>query len=381
MSDKKVSPMFVNVGEVTYDNPEYSGIIDDQSSANDQMPSVVKSGKTTFLLCSALDRSQDATVFKSINLFNGKKYVVKILHEDYPKKDEIEANLTNQSVFSSSGILELILCEQTEKYLYFVFPYCQNGDLFHYILEHGPITNPKCLVNVLYSMTLAVKFLHDEAMIHNHLRPQSFLLSDHFSESEFSEEKFQTLLSGFSHSMKESDIEEETEFDFIKPDDIFIAPELLAPPKVEPTEPTEPTKPTEPTEPWVPKPSKATDIYSLGVTFYMIVMGYSPTYIEGQVRKILEQADRNETDKKDTDYRFHNTKWESKNFYVRELIQKMMKSDPKERFTIEDVMSHRYFDSIKDRKVNSPMISEIIQSTQKEYLDNMPEEEESPYPA
>jgi serine/threonine protein kinase len=78
--------------------------------------------------------------------------------------------------------------------------------------------------------------------------------------------------------------------------------------------------------------SNKVDVFSAGVTLYVMLCGYEPFY--GETEKELIEANKN------ADIEFPETDWKAVSDDARDLVLKMTKADPGERFSAKDALQH-----------------------------------------
>ena len=74
------------------------------------------------------------------------------------------------------------------------------------------------------------------------------------------------------------------------------------------------------------------DVFSAGVTLYVMLCGYEPFY--GETEKELIEAN------KKADIEFPETDWKLVSDDARDLVLKMTKADPRERLSAKDALQH-----------------------------------------
>jgi calcium-dependent protein kinase len=100
---------------------------------------------------------------------------------------------------------------------------------------------------------------------------------------------------------------------------------------------------------------KASDIWSIGVIMYIMVTGKQPFYGRGK-QEVLNKV--------------KNGKYDIKSLYyskcsnsVKDLIRKMLVTDPRKRMTIEACLEHSWFKQFEnDKNINLAFSDEIVES-------------------
>lgn len=86
------------------------------------------------------------------------------------------------------------------------------------------------------------------------------------------------------------------------------------------------------------------DIWSIGVTAYMLACGSHP-YLHGQYDDLVELEHNLHINKLD----FHLPQWDNHPDDIKELLREMLQKEERKRVCIHDVLSHRFFDECKER--------------------------------
>lgn len=93
--------------------------------------------------------------------------------------------------------------------------------------------------------------------------------------------------------------------------------------------------------------SKEVDLWSLGILFYAIVSGFMP-FEQDDVKKIVKMKGVNFVN-------FEPEPFHDFNQDGRDLINRILKVDPKERLAIDEILAHPYFtNELKKKKAARP---------------------------
>ncbi|KAH0789339.1 CAMK family protein kinase [Histomonas meleagridis] len=176
---------------------------------------------------------------------------------------------------------------------YLVIDYCPGGELFDYIVEHDKLTEPESAY-VFQQIVSAIAYCHKSGVAHRDLKPENILITKfpHIKVSDFG-------LCGF--------ISEQQMMKTFCGSPCYCSPECLC---------------------RVQYDGRKSDIWSLGVILYAMVTGEHPWNVSNtsiMLRQILKGL-------------YTIPSYVSSD--CRELIGQMMRVNPQERASIEDVLKH-----------------------------------------
>lgn len=247
-----------------------------------------------YRLMSAPNRDDGSSVFMSLDPNSCEKIAIKLIRNDHIDIERFKRGVDILKSLKYPGIVFPKMITETGKFHAIIMKYALSGDLFFYILEHGAFTETDA-IRIMWSLANAVHYIHQLNYIHNNLRPESVLLFNDEAEP------FQTGITGFGLAME---VGSEMLFEPDE-DDPYISPEFLEDGQA----------------------TQASDIYSLGVTFYMMFTECFPhEWVE----------DGHET-------YFDGPLWDGMSKNLKNLLAQMLAEDPDDRLTSEDVINHPFF--------------------------------------
>ena len=257
-----------------------------------------------FRLYCTLNKDNSTSVFSSYYPNTNHKIAIKLINKNNPDYARFKRGMDILSTVRIPNILNQQQTIETKDYYGIVFAYAFNGDVLNYMIYHGTFSE-KDMQGLMRCLLTAVHGLHQMGIIHNQLRVESFLLLNDDNEP------LDVVISSFGSAMREDD-----DMLFIPdPTDPYIAPELIDFSSDENQETKE-----------IPKATKATDIYSLGVSFYQMFTGMFPY-------EFLQEG--HET-------YFEGEKWE-KSPLLSDLLAAMLVDNPEERHTADKLLHHPFF--------------------------------------
>ena len=253
------------------------------------------------------------TVYKTKFKETKKIYALKVIdksilnNEEQIKNIENEINIMNE--LDSPNLLRLITNFEDENRIYIILPLCPNGQLYDII--HKPIRKVKesIIKKYLYQSIQAINYLHKKKIIHRDIKPENILIDNDDN----------ALLSdyGIATHCKEG----ETRNTYCGTDE-YLAPEVIR------------------GEPYDEK----IDIWAIGILIYECVSPSGKTP--------FNKLDFLERTKDNKEYLIKTEKELKINYdkdfnpLAKNLIEKILKINPKERLPIDDILKHIFFSDV-----------------------------------
>ena len=195
------------------------------------------------------------------------------------------------------NIVKLIDFEYVNDYIFIIFEYCDNGNVSQFI---GKELDENKLCSLFRQICQGLHYIHSKNIIHRDIKPENILMKGDIPKiCDF----------GFSTIIKDENSLTST----ICGTPLFMSPENLC----------------------LQDHTISTDIWSIGILFYMIAYGKHPF---GNLQNIQEYKMKIMT-------KIHYPKTFSDSLV--DLLKNMIIIEPKNRFTIKDVLDHPFF-SIKE---------------------------------
>lgn len=209
-------------------------------------------------------------------------------------------------------ILPFYFAFQNTLYLYMVMEYCPEGDLEN-LLECRGVINEHEARFYIAEVILALEYLHDNDILYRDLKPANILIDGkgHIKLADFGVAKENFSKPDMSATLVGSPI--------------YMSPEVIKHQAV----------------------GKSSDLYSLGVMMYEILVG-SPPFYSDDIEELFQSIKNGKLEIPD------NISLDAK-----DLIKKLMEKDPKKRASIKELKSHPFFKKIDwtallTRKYKSP---------------------------
>ncbi|OIW02809.1 hypothetical protein TanjilG_29585 [Lupinus angustifolius] len=259
--------------------------------------------KTTYSIGKELGRGQFGVTHLCTHKASGKQYACKTIAkrklvnkedlEDVKREVQIMHHLTGQP-----NIVELVGAFEDKQSVNLVMELCAGGELFDRMIAKGHYTE-RGAASLLRTIVQTVHTCHSMGVIHRDLKPENFLLLNKDDDSPLKATDF-----GLSVFYKQGEV-----FKDLVGSAYYIAPEVLK-----------------------RKYGPEVDIWSVGVILYILLCGVPPFWAESETG-IFNSILRGHVD-------FTSDPWPSISPQAKDLVRKMLNTDPKQRLTAYEVLNH-----------------------------------------
>ncbi|XBI19811.1 hypothetical protein VPH35_061245 [Triticum aestivum] len=213
--------------------------------------------------------------------------------EDVRREVQIMYHLAGQP-----NIVELKGAYEDKQSVHLVMELCAGGELFDRIIAKGKYTE-RAAASLLRTIVEIIHTCHSLGVIHRDLKPENFLLLSKEEDAPLKATDF-----GLSVFYKQGEV-----FKDIVGSAYYIAPEVLK-------------------RNYGPE----ADIWSVGVIVYILLCGVPPFWAESE-HGIFNSILRGQID-------FSSDPWPRISPGAKDLVRKMLNSDPKKRISAYDVLNH-----------------------------------------
>ena len=281
------------------------GIIQDIKQHNDR--SKVKTGKVTlrnFKILGQLGVGGFSTVYKVQHIMTEKIYAMKVMNKNYIIfKKYLHYVVSEFEIMKSlSGfpfVLDLHYCFQSANFLYMIIDYCPNGDF----------TNLKCINNLklfFAEVILAFEHIHKHNTVYRDLKPENIILDEegHIKVCDF--------------NLAKSGVTKEKRANSFCGSPMYLSPDMLSGNGVD----------------------GRCDIYGIGLIMYELISG-SPAFTADDIETLYVDIKKNKI----------NFNMPGITGDVKDLLKKILVSDPDKRISLEEMKKHPYFKEISFLKV------------------------------
>lgn len=237
------------------------------------------------------------------HVLTGEKVAVKILEkeriEDVNDVERVAREIHILKMIRHPNIIQLYEIIETPKQLYLIMEYASGGELFDYIVTNSRIKELEACI--LFQQIIAgVEYITKLNIVHRDLKPENLLL-DH-------KKQIKIVDFGLSNTYKPG-----TLLKTACGSPCYAAPEMIAGKKYV---------------------GSQVDIWSCGVILYALICGYLP----------FEDSNTSMLYKKIINGEYKFPKFMSEE--GKDLISKILRTNPDERYTIDQVKNHKWFKTV-----------------------------------
>ncbi|KAI6657897.1 MAP kinase activated protein kinase 2 [Oopsacas minuta] len=271
---------------------------------------------------SPLGNGATGVVYRCICKETNKIYALKIVRDNKDGLNEIvlQRRCNSENVVP---IIDVFRCvghhpgsKPGVKYLYIVMELQREGNLFQFIKCHGGVRE-ETAVHLMKQVVYGLQSLHKQGIIHKDLKPENILLS------EGEDKELCAKLSDFGFSCQEKSHPTRVEYT-----PYYVAPEVLCKDRQYNPYPT--------SMDLAPYDHRC-DIWGLGVTIYTLLTGITPFYSEINGRVMTPIMYDNIQNAR---YKFPEYQWRGISTNAKDLISKLLITDPKDRLTLRQILKH-----------------------------------------
>ena len=253
------------------------------------------------------------------------KYAIKTIKKDFFNQYHIKSLKNELEILRSldhPNIVKYFETYEDEKYLHIVMEYIPGDNLFKVLTEKlSHKLTERQISQIMTCLLKAVLFLHHNGIIHRDLKPENIVFSD--------TRNYKSLkLIDFGLSIQQNAKKEKRRVGT----PYYMAPEMIFGNFV-----------------------KASDIWSIGVIMYIMVTGKQPFWGKNK-DEVLNKVKNGRYDMKSLYY----SKCSNS---VKDLIKKMLVTEPEKRMTVEACLEHSWFKQFEnDKYINLAFSEEIVDS-------------------
>ena len=222
---------------------------------------------------------------------------------------KIRREMALMRLLNHPHLLKLIEVCESPRHLYLILEYASGGDLFEFLVARRRL-EPQLAIELFRQMIYGLDYLHSHGICHRDLKPENLLLD--------SKNSIKIADFGFARWMKTNVI------DTTCGSPHYTAPEVIR---------------------GLPYDGRRADAWSAGVILYAMLVGRLP-FDDPSIRTLLAKI-------KMGNYEIPG----HVPAIIKDLIEKLLKVDPNERLTIEQVKEHSAFHIFlpEDYKVPTPL--------------------------
>eukprot|EP01047_Picozoa_sp_COSAG01_P030232 COSAG01_NODE_2102_length_8419_cov_42.585216_6_plen_388_part_00 len=198
-------------------------------------------------------------------------------------------------------VVDLYAVIETADNLYIVMELVEGGELFDYVIDHGPYSEPAGR-DLMRKLVSTLGFLHSQGIVHRDLKPENILLSkDRSTDIKITDFGLANIMSASSILRSKCGTP------------VYMAPEMLQ------------------NRPY----NESVDVWAAGILLYILLSGTLPFYADDP-DEFLELV-------LSSSFSFPDEEWGHMADEVKDLIRKILVPDPKRRLTVRQILAHPWF--------------------------------------
>jgi 5'-AMP-activated protein kinase catalytic alpha subunit len=315
---------------------------EDMTDIND--PEQKKKIMCDFIIKEVIGEGTFATVRLAINKQTGQKVAIKIMEKNKIVHQEdrvrIEREIKVLKNLRHPNIVHLYSVIKTEEKIYLIMEYVKGKELFDYIVMKKKLSESEsCLF--FQQIISGIEYLHKIKYVHRDIKPENLLINEETKELKIVDFGLSNIYTNPNKHLLSSACGSPS----------YAAPEMLNGEKYR---------------------AQPVDIWSCGIVLYAMICGYLP----------FEDEDNEALYDKICRGKFVIPNHVTEN--ARDLINKILVTDPKKRLTIYQIKHHPWFSLYNDKgklmisdglvlsKIVEPIDEEVVSSMNKTF--NLPEQ-------
>ncbi|MCQ2816117.1 MAG: serine/threonine-protein kinase [archaeon] len=134
-----------------------------------------------YLIKQTIGKGTFGKVKLGIYLPTKEKVAIKILEKskmvEEDDKERAAREMKIVQILKHENIVQIFEILETEDQFYIVMEYCENGELFNYIVENHRLSNDEAAF-FYYQIINGLEYLHSKGVVHRDLKPENLLLSE-----------------------------------------------------------------------------------------------------------------------------------------------------------------------------------------------------------
>ena len=285
----------------------------------------------------SLGQGEEGTLRKAIHKITGHARTIKIIKKKDQEITQFENEVKILSKLSHPNIVQIFEYFEDNTNFYIVSEFCPGGELFEKISEKGQFSE-KDAAFILKQILSAVWYLHQNEIVHRDLRPENILLDNKTDKPTIKLVDFGLgmvynviFLARFYNSRISNKI---------KGSPYYTSPEAIN-----------------------GVYDYKSDIWSIGVIFYVLLCG-NPPFIGENNLDVIKAIKKGK-------YEFPSKEWCSVSEEAKDLIKNMLNVDKSLRFSAESCLSHKFFKKYETIVKRTPLIDSSMIKMKKYTVKNI----------
>lgn len=221
----------------------------------------------------------------------------------YPEHLYSEVAITQ--MLDHPNVMDRYECFEDETFIYLVTELCEGGELFEHVAEHGSLGEDEAAA-VAQQVFKAVAYIHSRGVVHRDLTCENVFL-----RSRGPLQEAQVKVTGFDRATSGRQVE----------DAVRAGSSPYAAPEVHNN-----------------MCDKASDCWSCGCILFVLLGGFHP-FVGRNDRATMSKIRRGS-------YSFKGDQWDLVSQNPKDLIEKLLRTNPKERITAKQALSHPWLSGV-----------------------------------
>jgi len=262
-----------------------------------------------------------ATVVSAIHKQDQTRWAIKCINKASLSPEDNEALSTEVQILESvshPNVVHLKEVFDTPKVFYMVMEIMKGGELFDKVVEKEHYTEDEAR-KAVEQIAEALQYCHELKIVHRDLKPENLLYQDDSLESPLKIADFGLAKLVSNGSMMNTACGTPG----------YVAPEILKGKEY----------------------GMEVDLWSVGVIVYILLCGFPPFYDDNNAA-LFEQI-------KAGDFEFPSPYWDEVSDSAKDLVKKLLNTDPKKRYTCKDVLNHPWIKGETDASKKSLMGAQL----------------------
>lgn len=255
--------------------------------------------------------------------------IKKVVIFDEEKKKAFMKEVQIMKELDHPNICKLLETYEQGRFMFFVMEYCEGGEVFERIMEHGSIAE-RNTADIVQQAASALKYAHGRGIAHRDMKPENVCFCTNDIENSHIKVIDWGLGFYFGQARMSSAVGSLT----------YAAPEVLEAREAEGY-------------------SSACDLWSLGVVTYVMLCGKPPFW--GNYTEQLKRMKKEQ-------YPMSDVTWQAISKGAKDLIKGMLKNDPRRRLSLDAVLAHPWLKTARtesDPGITSQVLSNMRQFSNK----------------
>jgi len=264
-----------------------------------------------------LGEGNGSVVRRAVNKVTGEIVAIKVYDKtrlSFLERECISTEVEILKCISHPNVISLKESYDSHKKLYIVMEYMGGGELLDYIRKRK-VFPEKEASNIFFQVISAISHLHSQGIVHRDVKPDNLLLTS-------TGEDMVVKLADFGFASRIGD----GILHVPCGSPVYAAPEIV-----------------------LEKPyDKSVDMWSAGVLLYILLCGYPPFY-HRDLTKLFKEIEKGVFD-------FPAPQWTDISASAKELVTSLLKLNPSERLTAQQVLVHPWLLQGRSSEPNAPEI-------------------------